>query len=151
MSRGKTKKSGLAGKMTHTLEFEKLIQYDAGQSGISLTVELRLGKDSTSVEAKIDTGSSFCVFERKFGEEIGITIETGLRARVSTATNSFWVFGHQVTLVITDYEFDAMVYFAEDENFNRNVLGRRGAIENLRIGIVDYEGKLYLSHYENEN
>lgn len=136
--------------MTHTIEFEKLIQYDAGQSGIQLVVELHLGKDSTKFETKLDTGSSFCIFERRHGEELGLEIETGLRNRVGTATDSFWVFGHQVTLIIEDYQFDAMVYFAEDENFKRNVLGRRGAIENLRIGITDYEGKLYLSRYDSE-
>ena len=136
--------------MNHKLEFEKLIRYDAGEAGISVKVELRLGRDSIGFEAKVDTGASFCVFERSRGEEIGIEIETGLRNRVGTATGSFHVFGHQVTLVIVDYEFDAMVYFAEDENFNRNVLGRRGGLENLKVGIIDYDGKFYLSRYESE-
>ncbi len=144
------KNFGLAGKMAYQLEFEKLIRYDAAQAGISLMVELHLGKDSTKFEAKIDTGSSFCVFERRHGEELGLEIETGLRNRVGTATDSFWVFGHQVTLVIEEYQFDAMVYFAEDEKLKRNVLGRRGAIENLEIGIIDYDGLLYLSRYESE-
>jgi hypothetical protein len=52
--------------------------------------------------------------------------------------------------LIDAYEFDAMVYFAENELFNRNVLGRRGAIENLQIGIIDYEGKLYLKRYDEQ-
>ena len=137
-------------KMIHKIEFEKLIQYDAGQTGISLPIMLRLGSDSIIFDAKIDTGASFCVFERRHGESIGINIETGLRDRVSTATSSFWVFGHQVTLVIEDYEFDVMVYFAEEGTFKRNVVGRRGAIENLKIGLIDYDGKLYLSRYESE-
>ncbi|MDQ3633534.1 MAG: hypothetical protein M3405_03370 [Acidobacteriota bacterium] len=136
--------------MAYRIEFEKFIQYDAGQAGISLSVELRLGKDSTTFEAKIDTGSSFCIFERRYGEALGLKIETGLRNRVGTATDSFWVFGHQVTLIIEDDLFDVMVYFAEDENFKRNVLGRRGAIENLKIGIIDYDGKLYLNRYNSE-
>lgn len=136
--------------MAYEIEFEKFIQYDAGQAGISLPVELRLGNDSIIFDAKIDTGSSFCGFERRYGEAIGLEIETGLRNRVGTATGSFLVFGHEITLGIDEYEFDAMVYFAEDENFKRNVLGRRGAIENLKIGIIDYDGKLYLSRYESE-
>jgi hypothetical protein len=75
--------------MIYKLEFEKLIEYDAGQAGISLPVELRLGNDFIKFEAKIDTGSSFCVFERKYGEAIGVEIETGLQNKVSTATGSF--------------------------------------------------------------
>jgi hypothetical protein len=70
-----------------------------------------------------------------------------LRNTVGTATGSFRVFGHEATLVIEGYEFDAMVYFAEDENFKRNVLGKRGGLGNLQIGIIDYDGKLYLSRY----
>jgi hypothetical protein len=79
-----------------------------------------------------------------------LKIETGLRNTIGTATGSFSVFGHDVTLIIEDYQLDVMVYFAENENFNRNVLGRRGAIENLKICLIDYDGKLYLSRYESE-
>lgn len=77
-------------------------------------------------------------------------IETGLRNTIGTATGSFSVFGHDVALIIEDYQLDVMVYFAENENFNRNVLGRRGAIENLKICLIDYDGILYLSRYESE-
>ncbi len=37
--------------------------------------------------------------------------------------------------------------FAEDENFNRNVLGRHGFLDRTVLGLVDYEGKLYLNQY----
>ena len=96
---------------------------------------------------KVDTGSSLCIFERKYGEELGLTIEQGLFQRVGTATSIFDTFGFRLTLQIEDIEFDSLVYFAEDENIRRNVLGRRGWLELVRIGLVDYEGKLYLSRY----
>lgn len=150
MCRERTRNFGPAGEMTHILEFEKLILYDAAEAGIPLDVEIRLGNLSSTFEAKLDTGSSFCVFQRQYAEELGISIETGLAGMVGTATGSFPVFGHQVTLRIEGYEFDAMVYFVPDETFDRNVLGRRGAGENLRIALVDYEGKLYLSPYNIE-
>ena len=41
----------------------------------------------------------------------------------------------------------ALAAFAEDEAFQRNVLGRRGFLEPVILGLVDYEGKLYLSKY----
>lgn len=134
--------------MIHNLEFEKLVQYDSGKSGISLNVELRLGKDSTTFEAKVDTGSTYCIFERIHAEELGIGIETGLRERIGTASGSFWAFAHLVTLVVEDYTFDSAVYFAQDESFNRNVLGRHGWLDRMIIGVNDYDGKLYLSHYK---
>ncbi|MEO8074395.1 MAG: hypothetical protein ABI686_14240 [Acidobacteriota bacterium] len=136
--------------MANNLAFEKLIYYDSGKSGVSLNVELRLGRKSAAFEAKIDTGSTYCVFERVHGEKLEIKIETGVRERIGTASGSFWAFAHQVTLIFENYEFDSTVYFAQDENFNRNVLGRHGWLDRVIIGINDYDGKLYLSRYKNE-
>ena len=60
--------------MAHQIDFEKLIRYDIGKSGISLEVELRLDGDAIKVEAKVDTGSSFCIFARRYGESLGIAV-----------------------------------------------------------------------------
>lgn len=133
--------------MIHNLEFEKLINYDAGKSGISINIQLRLDGNTVNFEAKIDTGSTYCIFERVHGEKLGIEIETGLPEKIGTASGSFWAFAHQLTLVYEEYEFDVTVYFAENENFNRNVLGRHGWLDRVIVGINDYDGKLYLSRY----
>lgn len=134
----------------HKIEFEKLINYDAGINGISLNVELRLGGNSTDFQAKIDTGSTFCVFERAHGEALGLDVEKGFLRRIATVVGSFSAHGHGVTIVIGDYEFDSLVFFAADESFRVNVLGRNGWLNRLLIGINDYDGKLYLSRYESE-
>ena len=39
------------------------------------------------------------------------------------------------------------MYFAADENFPVNVVGRLGFLDRLRVGLVDYEQTLYLSAY----
>jgi hypothetical protein len=43
-----------------------------------------------------------------------------------------------------------MVFFAENESFNKNVLGRITWLDNLVFGLVEQEGKIYLSKYEFE-
>lgn len=131
----------------HFLEFDKLLFYNAGESGITVQTTLRFSDKNVSFPAKLDTGSSFCIFERKFGEELGLEIEKGLFQRVGTATGTFVVYGFRVILQIEDFQFDSLVYFAENESFRRNVLGRRGWLELVKIGLIDYEGKLYLSRY----
>jgi hypothetical protein len=131
------------------LTFERLLNYDAGQPGISLEVALRLGRDSVRCDAKIDTGSTFCIFARKVGEDLGCQIEGGLKRLVSTVTGTFVVYLHQVSLSVAGFELDALVGFAADDAFQRNVLGRRGFLEQIVLGIVDYEGQLYLSCYNN--
>ncbi len=136
--------------MVFELSFEKLVSYDAGKAGITVNVELRLGRLSSVFAAKIDTGSTFCVFERSYGEKLGFDIEAGERQRIGTTVGSFLTFGHWVTLTVEDFTFDSMVFFAQDENHKRNVLGRNGWLDRVIIGINDYDGKLYLSRYENQ-
>ena len=134
--------------MFYKLEFEKLINFDTDKSGISLNVELRLGLEAITFEAKIDTGASFCIFARKYGEKLGIRVEDGFLRYFNTTTGNFRAFGHGVTLVTEGFNFDSQVFFAADENFQTDVLGRHGWLDRVVIGINDYDGKLYLSRYE---
>jgi hypothetical protein len=45
------------------------------------------------------------------------------------------------------YSFDVTVYFAAFESFTRNVLGRRGWLDQVQLGLVEYESTLYLNRY----
>ena len=44
-------------------------------------------------------------------------------------------------------DFECVVYFAESQSYTRDVLGRQGWLDRIRFGLVDYDGKLYLSDY----
>ena len=134
--------------MVYDLTFDTLVNYDAGIPGISIDVELSAGDSSIHVLAKVDTGSDRCIFSRECGERLGFEIESGELQGFSTATGSFITYGHPVTLISAEFSFDSTVYFANDEDFDRNVLGRFGWLDRMRIGINDYEGKLYLSRYK---
>ena len=79
---------------------------------------------------------------------MGVDIETGLRLLVGTVTGNFVAYLHEVTLSLASFEFSGLVGFAEDQVYRRNVLGGRGFIERMTLGLVDYEGKLYLSRYD---
>ncbi len=137
--------------MLYTLRFEDLLEYDAGKEGITVPTTLRSGNSYVRVESKLDTGSTYCVFERLQGELLGLDIESGLQQWIGTATGSFLTYGHEVTLSVRGFDFDVVAYFAKDESFNRNVLGRHGWLNRVRMGLIDYQGKLYLSHADDEN
>lgn len=136
--------------MSFTLNFSRFIEYDTGQPGVSLEITLGLVNNSITILAKVDTGSTDCIFARKYGERLGLIIEDGERIRIGTATGGFNAYMHFVTLKVLDYEFNAGVYFIEDENINRSVLGRHGFLDRVKLGLVDYEGKLFLSSYNEE-
>src|ERR1700749_4226401 len=136
--------------MPYSLSFRERLDYDAGQLGITVPVVLSLGYESVKVLAKVDTGAENCIFQREYGEELGIAIETGVPKQFRTATGSFLTYGHEVTVSSTGYEFNAMVYFSFDYNFIRNVLGRQGWLEQMRLGIVHYDGQIYASRYNED-
>lgn len=116
-----------------------------------LIFPLSLSSDINSrviVRAKLDTGSTFCVFQRRYAELLGLDVESGTAQRIRTVTGSFTAYGHEITLTVGELEWQAVVYFAADENFPVNVVGRVGFLDRLRVGVVDYEQLLYLAAYD---
>ncbi len=84
---------------------------------------------------------------RSLGEKLGLDIESGHLQGFSTPGGVVEGYGHSVTLEALGMEFDTIVYFAKDPGFNRNLLGRYGWLQRLRVGLVDYDGMLCLSRY----
>jgi len=136
--------------MNYQMNFSRLVSYDAGLPGITVDVVISLISNSITLKAKLDTGSTNCTFERQYGERLGLDIESGERIRIGTPTGSFIAYRHSVTMNVLDYALDVGVCFAEDASISRNVLGRLGLLDRVNIGLVDYEGKLYLSKYGEE-
>ncbi|MCI0486156.1 MAG: retroviral-like aspartic protease family protein [Blastocatellia bacterium] len=133
--------------MAYQLNFAHLALYDPGIPGITVAVTLKLIDRFAYIDARVDTGATECIFARRYGEQLGLNIENGEPLRIGTVTGTFKVYRHEVTMEISDYTFDVRVCFAADEGFNRNVLGRHGFLDRVKLGIIDYEGKLYLSSY----
>lgn len=121
--------------------------YDVGQPGITVPVRLSSGNLTQILTAKLDTGASFCIFRRGVGEALGLNVETGEPKWISTVTGAFLTYGHEVTLTTLGLEFSAIVYFAQDGEIKRDVLGRFGWLQQVRIGLIDYEGMLYIGRY----
>lgn len=132
--------------MSYELSFARLLRYDTGKNGIEVPITLSQGQDELKLIAKLDTGSTDCIFQRFCGEEIGLKIETGFQKSFSTATGIFTVYGHTLTLKVLGAELETMVYFAEDPAFNRNVIGRNGFLNRVLIALNDYAGNLYFTH-----
>ena len=133
--------------MSETITFDKTRYYSTLKSGISLTAILHHGEESVECEARLDTGSSHCIFKRSHGELLGLDIESTIAANISTVTGSFQAHPHMVTIDVLGIRSEAMVYFAADEQFTRSVLGRIGWLDRVKLGLIDYEAKLLLSPY----
>ena len=133
--------------MSETITFDKTHFYNTLKPGISLTATLHYGEESVECEAKLDTGSSHCIFKRSHGELLGLDIESSLPERISTVTGGFLAHAHAISVEVLGIRTEATVYFAAEENFKRNVLGRTGWLDRVKLGLIDYEAKLLLSSY----
>ena len=134
--------------MPLSLEFDTAHEYPDAKDGIHVPITLAVGRHAVELAAKLDTGAAHCIFERKYGEMLGLNVESGRIQRFRTVTGSFAAFEHEVTIQTLGIEFPAIVYFAQDPSFNRNFLGRSGWLDRLRIGIVDYDRTLFVGPYQ---
>jgi predicted aspartyl protease len=136
--------------MRENLEFAKTYQYDTLKTGITLPIILKSGEDLIEITAKLDTGASFCIFERQHGELLNLDIESGEPITIGTATGSFRAFGHRLDIITFGLSWESTVYFIAEEGIKRNVLGRTGWLDRVKLALLDYEGKLLLSSYHDE-
>jgi hypothetical protein len=134
--------------MTHQLSFLIRETYSTTHTGVTIEVTLSLGGTAFVGYAKIDPRAQVCLFKREIGETLGLDIETGYRCELNTLAGSLTAYGHAVTLHTLGLEFDSLIYFAADYGLPRNLLGREGWLQNVRLAIVDYDATLYLSPYQ---
>ncbi len=134
--------------MPHQLNFALHHYYKTSDLGITIEVILSSGSRQFQTEAKVDTGSQLCLFEREIGEYLGIDIESGLRKSLSTLAGNLTAFGHEVTLQTLGLTFDTFIYFAESKTLQRNLLGRQGWLQLVRLAVIDYDSEIYLSRYD---
>ncbi len=134
--------------MAEEISFDGTYFYRTLKIGITVPVILQSNNRLVEIEAKIDTGAENCIFERRHGETLGLEIESGAEKIFSTVTAPFVAYQHELTLNVLGVEIFSTVYFAKEESFTRNVLGRQGFLDRVKLGLIDYEGKLLLSAYD---
>lgn len=134
--------------MPVSLEFDTTHGYTDAKDGIHVPITLAIGRQSVELVARMDTGAAHCIFERKYGEMLGLDVESGRLQCFRTVAGSFSAYEHEVTIQTLGIEFPAVVYFAQDSDFSRNFLGRSGWLDRLRVGIIDYDRMLFVGPYQ---
>lgn len=134
----------------HEINFQKKVIYDSHETGITIEAILRLGDIQTVCLAKVDTGSEICIFRREIGEFLELDIESGIEKKLITLSGGLSAFGHSIELETLGLKFDSLVFFAADYALNRNLLGRHGWLQLVKIGLDDYKSEIYISPNDEE-
>lgn len=135
-----------------TLSFSDSVSYGhLARTTRSIVVQIRLSADlliAWDVDARIDCGSSFCVFGRQWADLLGLDWEAGEPLNISTAAGSFYAHLHEVTLRLLDFKWTAWVAFAEWDTVPpspaRDVLGLNGFFDRFLVAIDDRSEMIYL-------
>ncbi len=112
-----------------------------------MPVILTVGNKTVDCRAKVDTGAEHCLFQRELAEGLELDLESGEFMKMNTLGGPIPTYGHQVVMQTLGMTFDVMVYFAEDYGISRNLLGKHGWLEQVRIGLIDHDEILYVSPY----
>jgi len=57
---------------------------------------------------------------------------------------------HEVEISVLGVTTFSTVYFFADAAINKNVLGRVGWLDRVRLGLVDHDATMYLAPYDTE-
>ena len=131
--------------MTFPIEFQKKETYQSLKTGITIDAILHYGNLRQLCSAKVDTGAEVCIFTRPLADFLEIDVETGFRETFSTLGGGIVAYAHEIELETLGLRFQSYVYFAESYAVNRNLPGRQGWLQLVRLGLDDYKSEIYLS------
>ena len=134
----------------HQLEFTRTHSYAGRDASINVPVALRSGALFADLVASIDTGASHCLFENAYAARLGLDLTTGVLTRFQTANSIFDAYGHEVEIDVLGIVTHSLVYFFAEPSIRKNVLGRGGWLDRVRVGLVDHDRALYLAEYDHE-
>ena len=134
--------------MSVSITFAHHWEYPDDGAGITIPTLLSYGGKVVTATAKVDTGAEVCLFDRDYGERLGLRIEEGMPLVLETLNGTLEAFGHEVAIQTLGLAFQSVVYFSRHPGLLRNLLGRNGWLRNLRLAVIDYENQLLLNAYD---
>ena len=72
---------------------------------------------------------------------------SGVLTRFRPANSSFDAYGHEVEIDVLGIVTQSLVYFFEEPLIRKNVLGRGGWLDRVRVGLVNHDREIFLSGY----
>ena len=129
----------------HQLAFAIAHSYARRDASIAVPVVLRSGSRFVDLVANLDTGAAHCLFENAYAAELGLDLTSGALMRFRTANSSFDAYGHEIEIDVLGIVTHLVLFFFAEPSIRKNVLGRGGWLDRVRLGLVDHDRAVYLS------
>jgi aspartyl protease len=129
------------------IESSRTHLYTPSNEGISVPVALASANRIVDLLAYVDTGASHCLLDRKHAEMLDLDVEAGEAKGFRNAAGRVDAFGHLVMIETFDLRFESVVYFFGDERIHKNLLGRIGWLDRIRLGLIDHDCELYVARH----
>ena len=98
------------------------------------------------VEAYVDSGSFYAIFEAKVAKRLGIHMEAGQHTQVTTGTGQeIRIYLHHVGLRIGEEHFTAIVAFSDELGIGFQLQGRHSIFDRLRFCFNDRDRVLEMT------
>ena len=134
----------------HQLAFTRAHYYAVRDTSITVPVVPRSGSMFADLVASLDTGASHCMFENAYAARLGLDLTSGILTRFQTANSNFDAYGHEIEIGVLGIVTHSLVYFFAEPSIRKNVLGRGGWLDRVRLGLVDHDRQLYLAAYDHD-
>ena len=138
------------GREMPQLAFTRTHSYSGRDTSITVPVVLRSGALFADLFASIDTGAAHCLFENAYAAQLGLDLTSGVLTRFQTANSIFDAYGHEVEIDVLGIVNHSLIYFFAEPTIRKNVLGRSGWLDRVRLGLVDHDRELYLAEYDHK-
>jgi hypothetical protein len=130
------------------LDFDISYAYDSTPLGIVVPVQLVQLNRAIEISARFDTGCANCIFDRLFAEDLGLHVESVIQQKYRTVVGSFLTYRHEMTIRTLGLEWSGVIYFYSAQDQHGNFIGRQGWLDRVRVALVHYDRRLYLSAYD---
>ncbi len=130
--------------MATQLVFSISQRFKTTDAGIVIPCTLERNATQVKITAKVDPGSEYCLFSREAADELGIDVLDGPPVHLSTLAGGLTANAHWVTLHTLGLRFESFVLFHPAYDTDRNLLGRRGWLNNLNMALTMDDEMIHL-------
>lgn len=93
--------------------------------------------------ALVDSGADHCLFQREFGERLGLELDDLPLASGQTAGGPIQIPVCRLQVEILGQVFECRVGFVEGEKLPNNLLGRQGVFDQIQVGFRESRLEFY--------